>query len=291
MEKKFQSLSLDDFYKRFTCDEDCYQNLIELKWGSGYSCPKCKNIKYCKGVKRYDRQCTKCSYIESPTAGTIFHHVKFPLLSAFKIVYFVSTNKKGIASTELSRKLKLRQKTCWLFKLKAMQAMESNNIHPLEGDVEIIQFEESKEKNRGGAATISKRKVILAIEKKTKGAARIYGINITGDPEKCFKDFCKNKIAEDARIHTSSNYYLIKNNPRITKVENLKRGRFTLGKRIMYTFKNWMKAIHCHVNLLQYYINEYCYRHNRHGMKGEIFDDLLKRMVKHKPAPYHSIIA
>ena len=38
-------------------------------------------------------------------AGTLFHKVKFDLIKAFWIVYFLSTNKKGFSSTELARKL------------------------------------------------------------------------------------------------------------------------------------------------------------------------------------------
>jgi hypothetical protein len=45
---------------------------------------------------------------------------KFPLLKAFYIVYYVSASKNGISSTELSRKLELRQKTCWLFRQKVI---------------------------------------------------------------------------------------------------------------------------------------------------------------------------
>jgi hypothetical protein len=49
----------------------------------------------------------------------------------------MSTNKKGIASTELSRKLGLRQKTCWLFQQKVMKAMASSGRYPLMGKVEV----------------------------------------------------------------------------------------------------------------------------------------------------------
>jgi len=61
-------------------------------------------------------------------------------LKAFYIVYFVSTNKKGISSTELSRKLGLRQKTCWFFKRKVMKAMESSGNYPLKGSVDVDEF-------------------------------------------------------------------------------------------------------------------------------------------------------
>ena len=49
----------------------------------------------------------------------------------------MSTNKKGITSTELSRKLDLKQKVCWLFKSKVMKATESSGDFPLQGFVEV----------------------------------------------------------------------------------------------------------------------------------------------------------
>ena len=125
---------------QFPDEESCISYLADLKWKEGYECSKCKNKKYCKGLGKYDRQCTKCCYLESPTAGTLFHKLKFSILKAFWIVYYVSTSKKGIASTELSRKLELRQKTCWLFKQKVMQAMSSSGQYPMSGKVEVDEF-------------------------------------------------------------------------------------------------------------------------------------------------------
>jgi len=116
MEQRFKSLSLFEFQEQFPDTESCHRYLAKMKWQEGYSCRKCGHDRYCKGVLHaYSRQCTRCNYVESATANTLFHQVKFDLLKAFYIVYFVSTNKKGITSTELSRKLSLRQKTCWAF--------------------------------------------------------------------------------------------------------------------------------------------------------------------------------
>jgi len=108
-----------------------------LKWQDGFKCEHCGHTSYCKGNRPYDRQCTSCRYIESVTAGTLFHKVKFSILKAFHIVYYVSTNKKGISSTELSRKLGLGQKTCWFFKQKVMNGMKSSGNFPLVGNVEV----------------------------------------------------------------------------------------------------------------------------------------------------------
>lgn len=98
--------------------------------GERYICAKCSNTKYCTDIRPYDRQCTKCSYVESVTADTVFHTLKFPLLKIFYIAYFVATDKKGITSTELSRKLSLRQKTVGGFKQKIMNIMGHNDDIP-----------------------------------------------------------------------------------------------------------------------------------------------------------------
>jgi hypothetical protein len=132
-------------------------------------CRKCGHTHSCAGKATQSRQCTCCRYVESPTAQTLFHKVKFDLLKAFYIVYFVSTNKKGITSTELSRKLNLRQKTCWGFKRKVMKAMESSENHPIEGDVEVDETVfGGQEENTKGRKNINKKLVVLAIEKKNK---------------------------------------------------------------------------------------------------------------------------
>ncbi len=130
MEAKYKSISILEFQQLFPDDDACLAYLSEQKWSNGYKCKKCGHTHYCKGKRKYDRQCTKCNYTESPTSGTLFHKTKFSLLKAFWIIYFMSTSKKGISSTELSRKLQLRQKTAWRFQQKVKLAMKSSgNIH------------------------------------------------------------------------------------------------------------------------------------------------------------------
>src|SRR5690606_24697726 len=80
MEKRFKSLSLFEFQKRFPDEESCVAYLASLKWKDGYRCKKCGHGHYCRGIEKYDRQCTKCRRLESPKSGTLFHRCKFPLL-------------------------------------------------------------------------------------------------------------------------------------------------------------------------------------------------------------------
>ena len=137
MEKKYKSLSIFEFKDRFPDDRSCYEYLADMKWKDGYICKKCGHSHHCNGINEFDRQCTKCGRLESPTAGTLFHNCKFPLLKAFYIVYYVSTDKNGVSSGELSRRLELRQKTCWFFKRKVTKAMESSQNYPMMGKVEV----------------------------------------------------------------------------------------------------------------------------------------------------------
>ncbi len=137
MEKKYESLTLFEFQKNFPDNDSCQNFLAELKWPDGFKCERCQNTKYCRGKLFHTRQCTKCRYQATPTSGTLFHKVKFPMLKAFYILYYMSTNKQGIASTELSRKLGLRQKTCWLFQQKVMKTMVSSGKYPLMGKVAV----------------------------------------------------------------------------------------------------------------------------------------------------------
>jgi hypothetical protein len=66
----------------------------DLKWKDGYVCKKCGKAQYCKGINEFDRQCTKCGRLDSPTAGMLFHNCKFSLLKAFYIVYQQERNQQ-----------------------------------------------------------------------------------------------------------------------------------------------------------------------------------------------------
>jgi len=296
METKFKSMSIFEFQERFPDERSCYAYLSELKWANGYKCPKCGNTKYCRGIKEFDRQCTKCCHIESPTSGTLFHKVKFSILKAFWIVYYVSTNKKGISSTELSRKLELRQKTCWLFKQKVMQAMSSSNRHPLSGKVEIDEFVVGQQEDGVvGRKNKSKKLAIIAIEREKGGAKRIYAQKIDKVDKKTVQAFIKSKVSNDAEIRSdgfSTYRSLTKQMPNLIVEKSEKKGKnFDVMHRVIMGFKLWLRGIHGHVSHLQYYLDEYCYRYNRHMMKEKIFDNLIQRMINHAPVPYKLLIA
>jgi hypothetical protein len=115
----------EQFNNVFPDEATCFRYLEELKWGKGYKCRKCGNPKFTKGSKPFTRKCTKCGNVESVTAYTLFHGVRFPINKAFYMTYIVHRRGNKITLDELSELLDLRRNTCWSFKKKVMENIDN----------------------------------------------------------------------------------------------------------------------------------------------------------------------
>lgn len=201
--ENFSGVNSIKFNQRFKTDEDCYSYIAAIKWENGYRCRKCGHQKYIPGKKPFSRRCLKCKYDESPTAGTMFDKTKFSLLIAFHIVFKIGTKKKGMSSLELSHEFELRQKTCWEFKWKIQQAMQSSLRYPLQGEVHVDElWIGGPEKIKRGRSIGSKKLVILALEKLSDGVGRAYAQVIEHASAKEFRGFFDNHISKNAKIIT-----------------------------------------------------------------------------------------
>lgn len=292
MDKKFSFVGVNSikFNQWFKEDKDCYEYLASIKWADNiYVCKKCKNTKYCIGKKPFSRRCIKCKYDESPTAGTMFDKCKFSLLIAFHIAFKISTKKKGMSTLELSNEFELRQPTCWEFKWKIQQAMQSSKQHVLQGEVHVDEFfiggpdEESRGRKKG-----NKRLVIVGLEKVKDGVGRAYAQVIQKASFEEFKPFFKDYISKDASVITDEwRGYL----PLKTEYKMLKQIPSNDGKNFpdlhihIMNLKGWIRGIHhhCSEERLQGYLDEYHYRYNRRNNMDTIFHKLIVKMVKNEP--------
>ena len=296
MENRFKSLTIFEFQERFPDDDSCFKYLIELKWGQGFVCPHCGHTKYCKARRKYDRQCTSCRRSSSPTSQPLFHKLKFPILKAFYIAYYVSTSRKGISSTGLSRKLGLRQKTCWSFRQKVMKAMESSGNNKIEGNAEVDEtVVGGQEEGVVGRKNNKKKLVVFAIEKKGRGVSRMYGRVIRQSSSKELGGFMGSVIEKHTHVKTDKwrGYQpLSKDFKNLVQVASGKKGNnFPDLHRAIMGFKGWLRGMHHQVSHLQSYIDEYCYRFNRSQMKEGIFENLMVRMVSAPPLMQKHFIA
>ncbi|AWW31966.1 receptor [Echinicola strongylocentroti] len=135
-------LSFEEFQRIFPDQSACLRYLEEFKWGQGYECRQCGNTKSSKGPKLFTRRCSKCGHIDSVTAGTIFHGVKFPLEKAFYITYELIANTEKRTLEQLAELLELRKNTVWNFRKKTRQNIEAHNINNPHWDDILIMAEE-----------------------------------------------------------------------------------------------------------------------------------------------------
>ncbi|HEY8782525.1 MAG TPA: IS1595 family transposase [Mucilaginibacter sp.] len=286
----FKGLNIIEFSERFATDDDCRKYLSEIKWKNGYQCGKCGHTRYYEIKKVGSRQCIHCKYAESATARTLFHKVKFPLRKAFYIAFMVVTNKKGVSSYELSRKLGLRQKTCWSFKQKVIEAMKSGGNNPLKGDIEVDEFYVGgPEAGNTGRGNETKQQVVMAIQTDSFGIHRCYAKVIPSAHSAELQVFFDKHIAQDANIRTDGwkGYASLKERYPGIQQENSAKGKaFPLIHRQIMMFKAWLRGTHHHCAHLQKYIDEFCYRFNRLKHQDTLFHRLIERMVFVQPLFY-----
>lgn len=286
----FAGVNSIKFNQFFKTDDECLKYIAAIKWEAGYNCKRCGNEKFIKGTKLYNRRCLKCKYDESPTAGTMFDKVKFPLLIAFHIVFKIVTKKKGMSTLELSREFELRQKTCWAFKWKIQQAMASSLTSPLQGTVHVDEFfVGGPDEEKRGRAKGDKKLVVLALEIiEKKGVGRAYAEVIDHASSKELGLFLKKYVSKDAKIVTDewTGYTPLKKEfLKLEQVPSDKGKNFNDVHLHIMNIKGWLRGIHHHCSKehIQGYLNEYHYRYNRRNHMGLTFDLLIKRMVINSP--------
>jgi transposase-like protein len=110
--------SLIDLLDAFPDEQTCIDHLRAMRWGANDERKECP---YCQSKKVYDfsdRRTFKCGDKAcrqrfSIKVGTIFEDTKLPLRKWFVAIWMVTSHKKGIASTQLAKELKITQKSAW----------------------------------------------------------------------------------------------------------------------------------------------------------------------------------
>ena len=169
-----------------------------------------------------------------------------------------------------------------------MKAMKSSGKNPITGNAEVDEsFYGGEDENSKGRKAGGKKLMSVAIEKKGKGVSRLYVRQIPDASAKSLGGFMKDHIDTSAKVTTDkwTGYA-----PLTEDFENLNRiasgekgSNFPEMHRVIMWLKSWLRGVHHYVNDLQAYLDEYCYRFNRSFMKEGIFDNLMRRMVDHKP--------
>ena len=176
-----------------------------------------------------------------------------------------------------------------------MQGMKSSGRNKIMGKAEVDEtVVGGQEEGVVGRKNGKKKLVVFAIERKGKGVSRLYGKVIKCSSAKELGAFMKTTIEPDTEVKTDiwTGYKPLKKDfENLNQVSSGRKGEnFPDLHRTIMGFKGWLRGMHHHVEHLQSYINEYTYRFNRNYMKGNIFDNLIDRMMASPPCPYKMII-
>lgn len=174
------------------------------------------------------------------------------------------------------------------FKRKVMKAMKSLGKYPITG---VAEMDETviggQEKGVRGRKNRNKKLVVVGIEKKGKGVSRLYTRVIPKASSLQFGGFMRDHIDLEAKVTTdqwtgyaplTQEFTNLVRNPSGKKGNN-----FPEIHRVIMNLEGWLRGMHHHVEDLQDYLDEYCYRFNRSFMKQGIFDNLMLRMVNTPP--------
>ena len=201
---KLKRYPLGTFMKQFSTEAQCQEYLVNLRWKSGYVCPKC-GCRHAYRLANGRYQCAKCRHQVSVTAGTVLHKTHMPLTQWFLTFYFVCQDKRGISAVQLERMLGTTYKTAW-FMLKRIRAAmgQRDKIHQLNG---VIEFDDAyfggptvgKKRGRG----TEKAKVFVALSLDALGNPRFLKMQVTPNIKQAsVKKFAHTAFADGSVIHS-----------------------------------------------------------------------------------------
>lgn len=130
--------SLYDFFEAIPDEQAAIDHFRAIRWKNGGHCPHCGHDKIYHFKDKKTHKCGSCRKRFSIKVGTIFEDTKIPLRKWMAAIWLITSHKKGIASTQLAKDIKVTQKTAWFMLHRLRHAAKTKSFNrPLEGEVEL----------------------------------------------------------------------------------------------------------------------------------------------------------
>src|SRR5689334_12534207 len=128
----------------FSSPVNCREYMVARRWPNGVTCPKCgsANVLFLEKYNRWHcRQKHKAPQFTLKT-GTIFEDSPIGLDKWLTAMWMVVNCKNGVSSWEISRTLKITQKSAWFMDHRIRMALQSGTIYKLGGSGSEVECDE-----------------------------------------------------------------------------------------------------------------------------------------------------
>lgn len=307
-------MKLLDFTKKFKTEEDCKKYLKSRREKQGLVCPRCGCIHFKWKNCRESWECKECGKRISLTSGTVMHNTKLPLMYWFIAIHLLTSMRKSISAAELQRQLgHNRYQPIWEMLHKLRDVMGQRDAeYKLAGCIELdegfftteIEAGEKDAPLKRGRGSQRKTKVLVMAEsqpnevenKKNKIQKRVGYLKMIVIPDLKSKTIDKEVVRyinESAELTTddSSSYVNFKNlvkshMSQVIEPKNISKVLPWVHIAISNAKRQILDIYHAvSSELLQGYLNEFCFKHNRRYM--DVFDRLMNAGLQRRTAFMH----
>ncbi len=300
--KRVRIISVKEFQKRFSTEDDCLIYLASLRWPNGFVCPKCQNRESYQQRNSGFYRCKACDYKVSIIAGTVFHSTNLRLTDWFWAIYRMAQDKKGFSAMQLMKEIDVSYPTAWPMLHKIRYAMEERDKqYWLKGRIELDDaYLGGESKGKRGRGAGGKVPILAAVEKRqTRDGTKpgYVAIRIVESISSALvKDFVVSKIVPGSTIETDGlSVYRVLNGidfiheAYVTENGSKAKELFPWVHLVIGNLKRFILGTHHHADpkYLRFYVSEYCYRLNRRFHEDDLFEHLMKACLLISPRKHN----
>lgn len=297
--------SLPEFQRLFPNDASCAAYLENIRWRTGFICPKCADSQepYRFANRPHILRCRACKHDTALTAGTVLERTRTPLSTWFWGAYLLSSMTPGMSAVQFQRQLGLnRYETAFqiLHKLRAgMVRPERDRIGQPPDHVEVDETWVGGKTRGEGRGVHNQTLVVGAVEvrqrkdtKTGKGAPRRGGryagrLRLEVVPRRTAKALCGfvEASVEPGTMVVTDDWAayggLAKDYQHLPVTEGgdprVAEEYLPIIHLVFSNLKSWLNGVHHGVRPqhLQAYLNEFTFRFNRRFYPFNAFRSLL----------------
>lgn len=274
-----ETISTFEFFNKFPDEESARLFFEGRRWGGIPVCGHCgsSNVVECKDHRPMPYRCRDCRKHFSVRTGTVLAESRLPLQKWLLAIFMLTSARKGVPSTQMSRELGITQKSAWFLSQRIREVWLGSPTNPMSDRLQVGETyiggsernKHSSRKLRAGRGTVGK--LIVIGGKDENGEVRASVIDDT--KAKTLQGFVVKNLKCGSMVVTDNHagydgleikgYKHIKINHTIGEyVRNMAHTNgiesfWSLLKRGYYGVYHYMSKKH-----LNRYINEFAFRHN-----------------------------